>query len=155
MGPYLSNQAICNPPYKPERKVTMSTFLYIEDDPFSREVMKLLLVDMLGFKQVTIFEDSSDFEPKLLQLSPVPQIIFVDIHMEPINGFKILEIIRRHSRFASSQVIALTASVMNEEVKLLKEAGFNGAIAKPVDSDTFPETLNRIYRGEEVWKIIA
>ncbi|MBI5928781.1 MAG: response regulator [Chloroflexi bacterium] len=133
----------------------MPTFLYIEDDLFSREVMKLLLVDVLGFKQVTIFEDSTDFEQKLVKLSPIPEIIFVDIHMEPINGFQILEIIRRYEQFSSSQVIALTASVMNEEVRLLKEAGFNGAVAKPVDSDTFPDTLRHIMNYEEVWKIIV
>lgn len=133
----------------------MPAFLYIEDDLYSREVMKLLLVDVLGFKQVTILEDSHDFEDKLIKMSPIPDIVFVDIHMEPINGFKILEIIRQHHQYAASQVIALTASVMNEEVRLLKEAGFNGAIAKPVDSDTFPETIRRIMSHEEVWKIIA
>ncbi|GIK64772.1 MAG: hypothetical protein BroJett018_25660 [Chloroflexota bacterium] len=133
----------------------MPVFLYIEDDLYSREVMKMLLVDVLGFKHVTILEDSRDFEDKLIKMSPIPDIVFVDIHMEPINGFEILEIIRRHNQFAASQVIALTASVMNEEVRLLKEAGFNGAIAKPVDSDTFPETIRRIMSREEVWKIIA
>jgi CheY-like chemotaxis protein len=133
----------------------MPVFLYIEDDLFSREIMSLLLVDMLGFKQVTIFEDSTDFEKKLNELSPVPDIIFVDIHMEPINGFKILEIIRQHDKFDSSKVVALTASVMNEEVLLLKEAGFNGGIAKPVNSDSFPETINRIMIGENVWQIIS
>lgn len=133
----------------------MPVFLYVEDDLFSREIMSLLLVDVLGFKQVTIFEDSTNFEKKLVELSPLPDIIFVDIHMEPINGFKILEIIRQHDKFSSSKVVALTASVMNEEVLLLKEAGFNGAVAKPVNSDTFPETIKRIMVGEDVWQIIS
>lgn len=133
----------------------MPTCLYIEDDLFSREVMTLLMVDVLGFKDLTVFEDSSNLEEKLAQLPSIPDVIFVDIHMEPLDGFQILKILRQNSAFQKSQIIALTASVMNEEVQLLRESGFNGAIAKPIDSDTFPEALKRIMSGEEVWRIIV
>jgi two-component system cell cycle response regulator DivK len=42
---------------------------------------------------------------------------------------------------------------MNEEVKVLREAGFDGVIAKPIDYDTFPNVLHRILNGEQVWHI--
>jgi hypothetical protein len=50
--------------------------------------------------------------------------------------------------------VALTASVMNEEVHKLREAGFHSVIAKPIDVDTFPDLLHRIVGGETVWRII-
>lgn len=133
----------------------MPSCLYIEDDVLSQEVMKMMMVDVLGFKDLTIFEDSANLEERLAQLSSTPDIIFVDIHMQPLNGFQILDILRAHNRYENSQIVALTASVMNEEVQLLRQSGFNGAIAKPIDSDTFPEALKRILSGEEVWRIIA
>ncbi len=51
------------------------------------------------------------------------------------------------------QIIALTASVMNEEVAQLRQSGFNGAIAKPLSFSTFPALMERIANGETVWHI--
>jgi CheY-like chemotaxis protein len=73
--------------------------------------------------------------------------------MEPIDGFAMLKSIRNNRVCQSTKVIALTASVMNEEVKMLKEAGFDGVLAKPLDYDVFPNVLRRILDGEQVWHI--
>ena len=127
--------------------------LYFEDDALSREVMKACLTRGLGYHNVTIFPDSSQFNAKLASLVEKPDVIFLDIHMEPMDGFAMLRQIRQNEQFRSTKVIALTASVMNEEVKLLKEAGFDGVIAKPLDYDTFPQVLHRILHGEQVWHV--
>jgi CheY-like chemotaxis protein len=127
--------------------------LYFEDDALSREVMKACLTRGLGYHNVTIFPDSSQFNDKLASLVDKPDVIFLDIHMEPIDGFAMLRRIRQDDLYRSTRVIALTASVMNEEVKILKEAGFDGVIAKPLDYDTFPVVLHRILDGEQVWHI--
>ena len=127
--------------------------LYFEDDALSREVMGVCLTQGLGYHNVTIFPDSSEFNTKLAGLAAKPDVIFLDIHMEPMDGFAMLRRIRQNELYQSTKVIALTASVMNEEVKLLKEAGFNGVIAKPLDYDTFPHILERILSGEQVWHV--
>ncbi len=127
--------------------------LYFEDDPLSRDVMRACLTRGLGYHNVTIFEDSSDFEGRLAGLSLRPDVIFLDIHMEPIDGFAMLRLIRQSGAYQATKVIALTASVMNEEVKMLKEAGFDGVISKPLDYDIFPTVLRRILNGEQVWHI--
>ncbi|HRF96090.1 MAG TPA: response regulator, partial [Aggregatilineales bacterium] len=61
--------------------------LYVEDDPMSREVMKLLLTRRMKFDHVHILEDSTDFMTRLISLPEKPDIIFLDIHMEPMDGF--------------------------------------------------------------------
>lgn len=127
--------------------------VYFEDDDLSRDVMHACLTRGLGYRNVTIFEDSTDFENKLERLLSKPDVIFLDIHMEPVDGFTMLKIIRQSRTYRSTKVIALTASVMNEEVKMLKEAGFDGVIAKPLDYDVFPTVLQRILSGEQVWVI--
>lgn len=127
--------------------------LYFEDDVLSREVMRVCLTRGMGYGNVWIFEDSSEFEDRLNSVGAKPDVVFLDIHMEPVDGFEMLRIIRQSEAFQSTKVIALTASVMNEEVKMLKEAGFDGVIAKPLDYDTFPNALHRILRGEQVWHI--
>jgi CheY-like chemotaxis protein len=50
-------------------------------------------------------------------------------------------------------VMALTASVMNEEINKLREAGFDGVLGKPLSFHTFPDTLRRILAGERIWTV--
>lgn len=128
-------------------------FLYFEDDALSREVMKACLVRGLHYHNVWIYEDSNDFEDRLTRIGSKPDVIFLDIHIQPLDGFSMLKLIRQNPAYQGTKVIALTASVMNEEVKMLKEAGFDGVIAKPLDYDTFPTVLQRIFKGEQVWHI--
>ena len=128
-------------------------FLYVENDEMSREVMKALLTRGLGYRDVTVFENSVNFEKQLEELTSRPDVIFVDIHMEPIDGFAMLGLIRQNPEFDAVPVIALTASVMYEEVRRLRDAGFDGVIAKPINYDTFPGALDRILSGEQVWNI--
>jgi len=133
--------------------VSEPVILYIEDDALSREVMHTLLTRGLGYKNVTVFENSNELDIKLDELTKTPDIIFLDIQVEPIDGFRMLALIRQRSRYNSTRVVALTASVMNEEVKKLKEAGFNGVIAKPLNYETFPNALRRILDKEDIWYI--
>lgn len=128
-------------------------FLYVENDELSREVMRALLTRGLGYQQITIFETSDNFANQLRDLYPKPDLIFLDIHMDPIDGFEMLRLIQQNPDYQSTPVIALTASVMNEEVRKLRECGFDGVIAKPLDYDTFPQALTKILNGEQVWKI--
>ena len=131
--------------------MTKPVFLYIENDELSREVMKTLLTRGLGFRDLTMFETSAHFEQHLERLIQKPDVIFLDIHMEPVDGFEMLKMIRRNKDHYATPVIALTASVMNEEVRRLREAGFDGAIGKPINYDTFPGLLDRILNGEQIW----
>ncbi len=133
--------------------MTQPIFLYVENDEMSREVMKTLLTRGLGYSEVTLFESSADFAAQLEGLSYKPDIIFLDIHMEPIDGFAMLSTIRRHAAFNTVPVVALTASVMNEEVRRLRDAGFDGVIAKPINYDTFPNALERLLNGQQVWNV--
>ncbi len=128
--------------------------LYVEDEPLSRKVMRML-GQHLDWPNITIFEDSSNFIERALALDPKPEVIFLDIHVKPYTGFQMLAMLRKTEQFSKTPVVAMTASVMNEEVQQLQTAGFDGCISKPIDIDTFPDTLRRIMSGETVWRIIT
>jgi two-component system, cell cycle response regulator DivK len=129
--------------------------LYVEDDRQSRKLMRMLLQDRMNLPNVTILENSENFMMRVEALDPKPDIIFLDIHMEPYDGFQMLEILRGLPWTASIPIIALTASVMNEEVHKLKVSGFNGCLAKPIDLATFPDVMKRILAGETIWRILV
>ncbi len=133
---------------------TQPVILYVEDDPNSRRIMSMLLSKTMKLSHFVIFEDSSNFVERVAALDPHPDIVFLDIHVKPYSGFQMLSMLRQMDSFANTPIIALTASVMNEEIDQLKTCGFHSVIAKPVDIDTFPDLVNRILNGEEIWGII-
>jgi CheY-like chemotaxis protein len=127
--------------------------LYVEDDPRSRRVIEMALKRELGLTNVALFEDSTNFVDNVSNLTPKPDVIFLDIHVKPYDGFQMLQILRGMPQFDGVPIVALTASVMNEEVQRLQAAGFSSIIAKPVDLDSFPDVLQRILDGEAIWRI--
>ena len=133
---------------------TQPVILYVEDEPLSRKVMRMLAAH-LDLSNVTIFEDSTDIVTRATALDPKPDVIFLDIHMKPYTGFEMLAMLRKTEQFHNTPIVAMTASVMNEEVQQLQTAGFSGCISKPIDIDTFPDTLRRIMSGETIWRIIT
>lgn len=130
------------------------SFLYVEDDIGSQKVMRGL-VETLPFPvHLTILENSANFLPLVEAIRPEPDLFLLDIHITPINGFELLQKLRAHERFADKMIVALTASVMNEEVKKLKSAGFDGVLAKPLKFAEFPNLITRILKGEQLWAVI-
>src|SRR5690349_6395701 len=93
-------------------------FLYIEDEPFSRTVMQMILVRGLGYKNLHIFNDSAQLIERVEGLPQKPDVIFLDIHLKPHDGFEILSMLRQHPAYSDTRIIAVTASVMNEEVEM-------------------------------------
>ena len=115
--------------------------------------MQLLVSRIEDAVHLDIFEDSANFLANVEQMEPEPDVFLLDIHVPPHDGFQVLEMLRNHRRYAGKIVVALTASVMNEEINKLKEAGFDGVIAKPLNFQTFTETLDRIMSGEKIWTV--
>ena len=129
------------------------TVLYVEDDLQSRMVLEILLMEEMGLPHVTILENSVDFLSKVEALDPAADVVLLDIHVKPYNGFEMLAMLRNHPVYKDKPVVALTASVMSEEVALLEQSGFNGVIAKPIQQEVFPELLERVINGERLWTL--
>jgi CheY-like chemotaxis protein len=133
--------------------ISVRSVLYVDDDVLSHMVMRLLLVNEMHLPCVTMFDDSSNFMERVKALPVKPDVILLDIHIKPLTGFEMLKLLREDG-FSEAAIIALTASVMNEEVAQLKTAGFNGVIAKPVNVDVFPKLWERILNKEQIWGIV-
>jgi two-component system, sensor histidine kinase len=128
--------------------------LYVEDDKGSREVMRAYFNHVLKPRSSVILEDSTDFLPCVKALKQTPDDFLLDIHMKSITGFEMLKQLRAEPEFRHSKIVALTASIMNEEVEQLRASGFDGAISKPISISAFTGLIERIMCGETVWSIM-
>jgi len=128
-------------------------FVYVDDDPSSRKIVELMLTRLLNFQFVTVYEDSADLPTRLATLSPAPNVFFLDIQMQPLDGFQVLAQLRADPRYAHTTIIAMTANVMAHDVEKLRQVGFDGLIGKPLVKDSFPDLVARILQGQSVWYI--
>lgn len=131
----------------------IACLLCVEDDFSNRLVMKLLVEKTLAVGHYAVFEDSSDFLERVRNLPARPDIILLDIHVSPFDGFQMLQMLRQDPAYGETKVVALTASVMNEEVERLRKSGFDGAIGKPLSLSAFPILIERILNHESIWQV--
>ncbi len=129
------------------------TYLYVEDNAMSRDVMTMIMQTGMGIEKLTIFADSDNFIARHKALDTKPDMILLDIHVPPMNGFEVLNLVKSEAGYENIKVIAVTASVMNEEIKKLRTSGFDGAISKPISIQTFPELIKKILMGEAIWHV--
>jgi CheY-like chemotaxis protein len=128
--------------------------VYVEDDENSILVMRMVVERVMKLPSLYVLQSRADFLQQVRGLGLVPDIFLLDIQMRPYDGVELLSMLRGDPQFSKCKVIALTASVTNEEVSLLKRGGFDGAIAKPLNIEAFPDLIARIMKGESVWHIV-
>ena len=110
-------------------------FLYVEDDKPSRRVIEVLIRSVLGYSDITVFENSENFMQRINDLPCQPDVIFLDVQMAPCDGYEMLAMLRSDPRFANTTIIAMTANVMSYDVDKLRQGGFTGLIGKPIMKD--------------------
>ena len=76
-------------------------------------------------------------------------VVFLDLEMPGMNGYDALNMIKAHSNFRSTQVVAYSVHV--GELNNALDMGFDGFLGKPLSSEVFPSQLQRILGGEKVW----
>lgn len=71
-------------------------------------------------------------------------LILLDLKLPKVNGFEILEALRRESELKTLPVVILSSSNQDRDVHRSYELGANGYVQKPADFDTFRCVIRRI-----------
>ena len=113
--------------------------LLAEDNPTNRMVTEALLKKLAC--EVDIATDGREALEKAR--NTVYDIIFMDCYMPQIDGFQAARMIREHPANGKVPIIALTASVTEEDRVRCLEAGMSDTIGKPVRSSVLETVFNR------------
>ena len=107
----------------------MTTVLIIEDDEKSRR----LLCDVLSYHGFAILQtDRGEEGMELLESSDV-SVVLMDIQLPGISGFEALARIRASEALRKTKVVAVTATVLDNDRRRILDAGFDGYVPKPVN----------------------
>jgi len=123
----------------------MALILIVEDNEKNLKLVR----DVLQVKGFATIEAGTAEEGIQLAASRKPDLILMDIQLPGMNGIDALRHLRVDKATAAIPVIAVTASVMQQDRKLITEAGFDGYVGKPINIKEFLDTV-RSALGEKL-----
>jgi two-component system cell cycle response regulator DivK len=115
----------------------MSLVLIVEDNERNLKLVR----DVLQVKGYSTIEAGTAEDGIKLASEKKPDLILMDIQLPGMNGIDALKVLRKDPATATIPVVAVTASVMQQDRKHITEAGFDGYVGKPINVKEFLEAV--------------
>ncbi len=120
----------------------MKKVLVADDKDTGRELVRTVLENC----NYEVFEASDGVEALAQARRIQPDLIILDLHMPGLDGFGVIQELRRDQNFANTPVMALTASAMMGDRERALAVGFTGYIAKPIRLSALRAEVERMLR---------
>lgn len=120
----------------------MKKVLVADDKDTGRELVRTVLENC----NYEVFEASDGVEALAQARQIHPDLIILDLHMPGLDGFGVIQELRRDQNFANTPVMALTASAMMGDRERALAVGFTGYIAKPIRLSALRAEVERMLR---------
>ena len=118
------------PAEQPPGRAT-ATVLVVEDERDNRELLATMLQEVLGVEVLT----ASDGLDALEKAEALPDLILMDLMLPRLDGFEAARRLKAAEHTRHIPVLALTALTRSTERDEALEAGCDGLILKPFDTD--------------------
>lgn len=125
--------------------IAKKTIMIIEDNPLNMKLTAELL-RIGGFDLIKAIDGKSAFE---MLRQTTPDLIILDLQLPDMDGIEIMKKIKSDEKTKAIKVVAVTASVMKETEEQVAKAGFDGYIAKPINTREFVKQIKGILGGME------
>jgi sigma-B regulation protein RsbU (phosphoserine phosphatase) len=118
--------------YRPEREKNFMRILIAEDDRVSRHVLLTMLVKW-GYDVVAVNDGAQAWQE--LQKPRAPHVALLDWMMPQLDGFEVVQRVRRAGGLTPTYFILLTARAAKEDMIAALEAGADDYVTKPFDQN--------------------
>jgi two-component system cell cycle response regulator DivK len=126
----------------------MSLILIVEDNEKNLKLVR----DVLQVKGFSTLEAGTAEDGIRIAVERKPDLILMDIHLPGISGIEALKVLRADAATAAIPVIAVTASVMQQDRKQITEAGFDAYVGKPINLKEFLDAVRAALEPKEAAK---
>ena len=113
--------------------------LIVDDNDRNRK----LAGDVLRFARFRTLEAVTAAEGLTLASEFLPDVILMDLRLPDLEGTEAARMLRAEPRTSRIPIVAMTALPLDAREDWLIDAGFAGSIAKPIDTDAFPNVVRR------------
>lgn len=117
----------------------MSVVLIVEDNDKNLKLVR----DILQVKGYETLEAMTGEDGVRIATERLPDLVLMDIQLPGINGIDALRVLRANEATAKIPVIAVTASVMQQDRALITDAGFDAYVGKPINLREFLDAVRR------------
>jgi CheY-like chemotaxis protein len=113
--------------------------LVADDNAVSRELVREIL-EGAGHE---VLEAADGLDALQKARAIVPDLLLLDIQMPGLNGYAVLDELRRDARLDALRVLAVTAYAMDKDRERALAAGFDAYITKPVEPAVLRREIDR------------
>lgn len=121
------------------------SILNIEDNFENRLLIKRLL-QSAGFD--VLEADDAEKAMEIIKYH-TPDLILMDINMPDVDGYTLTNHLKSLPGFSKIPIVAITANVMKGDREKTIQAGCDGYIEKPIDIDSFLDTIDHFLSNQK------
>ncbi len=133
-------------------KMANKTILLIEDNPSDIELTRRALERSHVANELVVVQDGQEALDYLFgsgayagrELSALPGVTLLDLHLPKVPGLEVLRAIRADPRTRRMPVVILTSSNEEPDLAASYDLGVNSYIQKPVDFESFSEAIRTL-----------
>lgn len=120
-------------------RIMTKTVLIVEDNALVLEMYKSALQRL----DIRVIEARRGEEALELAVQSPPDLVLLDILLPGASGYDVLTKLRQLPGMAHVPVFAVTNAAAAADEEKLKDAGFTGLIPKPINIQSFIDTVAR------------
>ncbi len=125
-------------------KQTARKVLIVEDNALNMRLFSDLL-DASGYETLQCPDGA---KAAALALEEQPDLIIMDIQLPEVSGLDITRWLKDDDRTSKIPVLAVTAFAMRTDEMLVREAGCEGYLSKPIQVRSFLKTVDDLMPGK-------
>lgn len=126
--------------------------LVVDDHPAVLENVAMTL-ETAGYRALTAVDGAAALS--LLEAEPV-HLILADISMPGMNGYQLLERVRRNPEWVPIPFVFLTARTMDSDIRYGKELGADDYLTKPIQpEDLLASVQGKLRRARQLRELVG
>jgi two-component system response regulator len=126
--------------------------LLIEDNPQDAELTIRALRKHNITNKLIVLEDGAEALDFIFcrgkytqrEITNHPKIVLLDLKLPKVNGLEVLRAIKADERTRKIQVVMVTSSRQDPDMKTAYENGANSYVVKPLDFNSFVESMSQL-----------